>query len=62
MFNSIYFRFCGNHIIIILHKLVTRNVINLLLADHVLREADHFIYMIHVLEERLNKKKSEQQQ
>ncbi|WP_419881652.1 DUF2935 domain-containing protein [Peribacillus sp. B-H-3] len=39
-----------------------RNVINPLLADHVLREADHFIYMIHVLEERLNKKKAEEQQ
>ncbi len=34
-----------------------RNVINPLLADHVLREADHFLYMIHVLEERLNTKK-----
>lgn len=32
-----------------------RNVINPLLADHVLREADHFLYMIHVLEDRLNK-------
>jgi hypothetical protein len=39
-----------------------RNVINPLLADHVLREADHFIYMIHVLEERLNMKKGEEQQ
>ncbi|MEK4027025.1 MULTISPECIES: DUF2935 domain-containing protein [Bacillaceae] len=38
-----------------------RNVINPLLADHVLREADHFLYMIHVLEERLNKKMAEQQ-
>ncbi|RFB15223.1 DUF2935 domain-containing protein [Bacillus sp. HNG] len=34
-----------------------RNVINPLLADHVVREADHFLYMIHVLEERLNTKK-----
>ncbi|GIN88917.1 hypothetical protein J6TS2_53030 [Heyndrickxia sporothermodurans] len=32
-----------------------RNVINPLLADHVLREADHFLYMIHVLEDHLNK-------
>jgi len=38
-----------------------RNVINPLLADHVLREADHFLYMIHVLEERLNAKKMEGQ-
>jgi hypothetical protein len=30
-----------------------RNVISPLLADHVVREADHFLYMIHVLEERL---------
>ena len=37
-----------------------RNAINPLLADHVLREADHFLYMIHVLEERLNKKMAEQ--
>ena len=34
-----------------------RNVINPLLADHVVRDADHFLYMIHVLEERLNTKK-----
>ncbi|THE13422.1 DUF2935 domain-containing protein [Bacillus timonensis] len=33
-----------------------RNVINPLLADHVVREADHFLYMIHILEERLNTK------
>ncbi|AZU61131.1 DUF2935 domain-containing protein [Neobacillus mesonae] len=37
-----------------------RNVINPLLADHVVREAEHFLYMIHVLEERLNKKKMEE--
>ncbi|WP_147534034.1 DUF2935 domain-containing protein [Bacillus marasmi] len=30
-----------------------RNVINPLLADHVVREAEHFLYMIHVLEGRL---------
>jgi hypothetical protein len=38
-----------------------RNVINPLLADHVVREAEHFLYMIHILEQRLNKKKNEQQ-
>lgn len=38
-----------------------RNVINPLLADHVVREAEHFLYMIHILEERLNKKKAEEQ-
>lgn len=38
-----------------------RSVINPLLADHVLREADHFLYMIHVLEERLNAKKMTEQ-
>lgn len=38
-----------------------RNVINPLLADHVLREADHFLYMIHVLEERLNAKQKAEQ-
>lgn len=37
-----------------------RNVINPLLADHVVREADHFLYMIHVLQERLNKNTMEQ--
>ncbi|MGX6443323.1 DUF2935 domain-containing protein [Neobacillus sp. K501] len=36
-----------------------RNVINPLLADHVVREAEHFLYMIHILEERLKKKKNE---
>ncbi|RFU60470.1 DUF2935 domain-containing protein [Peribacillus glennii] len=39
-----------------------RSVINPLLADHVVREADHFLYMIHVLEERLNMKKISEQQ
>jgi hypothetical protein len=40
-----------------------RSVINPLLADHVLREAGHFLYMIKVLEERLNTKiMCEQQQ
>ena len=38
-----------------------RNVINPLLADHVVREAEHFLYMIHILEERLNKKKAAEQ-
>ncbi|MCJ8007047.1 DUF2935 domain-containing protein [Lederbergia wuyishanensis] len=38
-----------------------RNVINPLLADHVLREANHFLYMIHILEERLNTKKMNEQ-
>jgi hypothetical protein len=38
-----------------------RNVIDPLLADHVVREADHFLYMVHVLEERLKKKKEEEQ-
>ncbi len=33
-----------------------RNVINPLLADHVVREAEHFLYMIHVLENRLTTK------
>lgn len=33
-----------------------RNVIDPLLADHVVREAEHFLYMIHVLEERLEQK------
>ena len=39
-----------------------RNVIDPLLADHVLREANHFLYMIHILEDRLNKKKMSEQQ
>lgn len=38
-----------------------RNVINPLLADHVVREADHFLYMIHVLEQRLSAKKMSEQ-
>ncbi|WP_071392758.1 DUF2935 domain-containing protein [Bacillus tuaregi] len=33
-----------------------RNVINPLLADHVVREAGHFLYMTKVLEERLKQK------
>jgi hypothetical protein len=39
-----------------------RNVIDPLLADHVVREADHFLSMIHVLEERLKVKQQEEQQ
>lgn len=38
-----------------------RNVIDPLLADHVVREADHFLYMIHVLEDRLKAKQQEEQ-
>lgn len=38
-----------------------RNVIDPLLADHVLREANHFLYMIHVLEDRLNKRNISEQ-
>lgn len=38
-----------------------RNVINPLLADHVLREADHFLFMIHMLEERLSTKRKNEQ-
>ena len=38
-----------------------RNVIDPLLADHVLREANHFLYMIHVLEDRLNQKMMSEQ-
>jgi hypothetical protein len=33
-----------------------RNIINPLLADHVVREAEHFLFMIQVLEERLKQK------
>jgi hypothetical protein len=33
-----------------------KNIINPLLADHVVREAEHFLYMIHVLENRLKQK------
>lgn len=36
-----------------------RNVINPLLADHVVREAEHFLFMIHVLEDRLKQKQKE---
>lgn len=39
-----------------------RNVIDPLLADHVVREADHFLHMVRVLEERLKLKQQEQQQ
>ncbi|WP_019243491.1 MULTISPECIES: DUF2935 domain-containing protein [Bacillus] len=39
-----------------------KSVINPLLADHVLREAGHFLYMIQILEERLNAKKMSEQQ
>lgn len=38
-----------------------RNVISPLLADHVVREADHFLYLIHVLEERLRAKQMSEQ-
>lgn len=38
-----------------------RNVINPLLADHVVREAEHFLFMIRVLEERLKDKQKEPQ-
>jgi hypothetical protein len=36
-----------------------RSVINPLLADHVVREAEHFLFMIRVLEERLKQKQKE---
>lgn len=36
-----------------------KSVINPLLADHVVREAEHFLYMIHVLDERLKRKQKE---
>ncbi|GAX88829.1 hypothetical protein EFBL_0443 [Effusibacillus lacus] len=36
-----------------------RNVINPLLADHVVREAEHFLFMIRILEERLKQKQKE---
>ena len=39
-----------------------KSVINPLLADHVLREAGHFLYMIQILEDRLETKKKEEQQ
>ncbi|EIJ80564.1 hypothetical protein PB1_09392 [Bacillus methanolicus PB1] len=38
-----------------------KSVINPLLADHVVREADHFLYMINVLEERLKRKQATEQ-
>jgi hypothetical protein len=38
-----------------------KSVIDPLLADHVVREADHFLQMVHVLEERLKVKQQEQQ-
>ncbi|MCM2531305.1 DUF2935 domain-containing protein [Neobacillus pocheonensis] len=38
-----------------------KNVIDPLLADHVVREADHFLQMVHVLEERLKVKQQEEQ-
>ncbi|MGG3468228.1 DUF2935 domain-containing protein [Neobacillus pocheonensis] len=38
-----------------------KNVIDPLLADHVVREADHFLQMVHVLEQRLKIKQQEQQ-
>jgi len=37
-----------------------RNVISPLLADHVVREAEHFLFMIRVLEERLKRKQQEE--
>lgn len=39
-----------------------KSVINPLLADHVLREADHFLFMIHILEQRLKAKQMSKQQ
>ncbi|PEJ28040.1 hypothetical protein CN887_02860 [Bacillus pseudomycoides] len=36
-----------------------KNVINPLLADHLTREAEHFLFMIHVLEQRLKQKQIE---
>ncbi|MGM9925632.1 MAG: DUF2935 domain-containing protein [Bacillus sp. (in: firmicutes)] len=38
-----------------------KSVINPLLADHVLREAGHFLYMIQILEGRLNEKIKQEQ-
>lgn len=37
-----------------------KSVINPLLADHVVREAEHFLYMIRILEQRLIKKRKQQ--
>ena len=39
-----------------------RNVIDPLLADHVVREAGHFLYMIKMLEERLHAKSNREKQ
>jgi hypothetical protein len=39
-----------------------RNVIDPLLADHVVREAEHFLFLIHVLEERLKRKQREEEE
>jgi hypothetical protein len=38
-----------------------RNVIDPLLADHVVREANHFLSIIHVLDKRLQEKKAAEQ-
>lgn len=38
-----------------------KNVVDPLLADHVVREADHFLQMVHVLEVRLKVKQQEEQ-
>jgi hypothetical protein len=38
-----------------------KSVINPLLADHVVREAEHFLYMIHILENRLKKKQKQRE-
>ncbi|MBP1932788.1 DUF2935 domain-containing protein [Ammoniphilus resinae] len=38
-----------------------RNVIDPLLADHVVREAEHFLFLIHALEERLKRKQKEEE-
>lgn len=38
-----------------------RNVINPLLADHVVREAEHFLFMVRVFEERLKEKQTKEE-
>jgi hypothetical protein len=38
-----------------------KSVIDPLLEDHVVREANHFLQMVHILEERLKAKQQEQQ-
>jgi hypothetical protein len=43
----------------LIKKCQIKSVINPLLADHVVREAEHFLYMIHVLDERLKRKQKE---